>query len=1065
MSKAALMMALGLLAAGLAHGKTGRTYYTDERVAVGRENAAQYEWAQAIRTRILETGDTIKYYVGPTYTAANDFAAQSDDFIWLLQPTTAIPRTYDVSFRTICPECGLKVKEVSVWNAWRIDPIAHPYKVQCPLCDRLYPSNNFHEGDLTSGDYPDDGGGWEHEGQRYYFLREYAHMAYGSVVVPSLRSLSQAWLLTGDPKYAHKGCILLARLATQYPNYGWSGDDAHLEDRTARTYVGPWGGRHPHYTWKQGGMVTDFIWETFCLEATAYAYDALYDYMAEDAELIPFVQAKGMPVESVGKLREYIETYLFRAAMRGLLKEKIKGNEGFHQAAALAVALVMDDYSDASPNSKDLVDYAYHGVGRSAYMLVNGLDRDGGGHESPNYSRIKFDFIRVAQLMEQVRARRPDLFPLDGYPDLFAHPKARGLFDYYIDVLVQDTFLPSIGDCGGIRTPTRYTAENRKHSFMKEGNLYAFRRYADPRYARASTRPSGEPFGGELWEPYPAEAIRVALADPASAIERRSRFLDGYGVAILESGLWPQRRAVVLNYTSIVGHRQHDPLTLSLYARGLDLLPDLGYPRTWDYRWQWDSNSLAHNTVTVNETQPVYRSFRNAASLFASVNGVHVAVAHHNPYPEGMGLGSGDAASVDLYERTVILVDVGEEQSYVVDLFAVNGGEQHDQSWHAMMVEPELPPLDWQSQETGTLAGPDVAQFAPYTDCWGRHREDGDFPCFLTGIRRATLEDPARWAWRSGLPEGDTLHLHVVPVGGPAEAIMGRGRSPAWPKDQHLDYLIVRRLAENGSPSRFLTVLDPWQEAPVVQAVRVQSERPLALEVTRADGTDEIMIHLPEGPSRTSTHRPLGIRVRSRSGEIWVRDVRIGDLGDGVGPGYAQGAIVGLDYAARQVIIEVSGASPDDFAPGRAVRIYNDLRSALFGIVEAEIHGDRICLTLDKTALMARFPVEEVQGRRLRLGVKTPFVTGHVDEETGQLTDGPNDYYHGAWLGEGEAARLVAGISNTSPPWLHLAADAGEAPPAGDYVGNTVSLWHYGVGDRAEVARIGRRSSVTVPGS
>ena len=59
-----------------------------------------------------------------------------------------------------------------------------------------------------------------------------------------------------------------------------------------------------------------------------------------------------------------------------------------------------------------------------------------------------------------------------------------------------------------------------------------------------------------------------------------------------------------MNYSGILGHRQNDNLTLGLFARGVDLLPDLGYPELWEYRWQWDSNSLTHNTVTVDETQP-----------------------------------------------------------------------------------------------------------------------------------------------------------------------------------------------------------------------------------------------------------------------------------------------------------------------------------------------------------------------------------------------------------------------------------------------------------------------------
>ncbi len=1055
---AAWLICVGCAAAAWA--KDGPTYYTGGRVAVGRENVAQYDWARAIRKRIIETGDTIQYYIGTTYTAAKDYAAQSDEFIWLLQPPTEIPRTYDVGFRTICPECGPKVKTISVWNAWRIDPISHPYQVQCRLCKTWYPSNAYHKGDMTSGPYPDDGSGWEHDGQRYYFLREYAHMCYGTVVVPSLRSLTQAWLLTGDRTYAHKASVLLARLATQYPNYGWERvrlagvDTSKLEDRRERTYMGPFGGRHPHYTWKSGGMITDLIWETFCLEATAYAYDAVYDHIGRDAGLIAFCKAKGMPVETADDLRRYIETYIFRAAMDALLEGHIKGNEGFHQAAALAVALVLDDYDDRNvPNSKTMVDYAYHGIGQSATMLVNGLDRDGGGHESPNYNAIKRDFIRVSQLMELVRRRRPDLFGKSTYPDLFAHPKARSLFDYYIDILLHDSSLPSIGDCGGIRDPRRVAPQYRRYSFLNTDNIYAFRRYGDPRFARASTKMNGDTYGGKLWEPYPAEAIAEALKRPESHIHRTTRLLDGYGVGILESGDWPHRRTVMLNYASTIGHRQKDPLTLGLHARGVDLLPDLGYPRTWDYRWRWDANSMAHNTVTVDETQPPHRFFRNACRLFAVADGVHVVTAHHNPYPVGTGLGRKDAPPVDLYERTAILVDVDDERFYVVDVFAVRGGEQHDQSWHAMRVRPKAPTLDWRAQPTGTLAGPDVEPFAGYTDRWGRRHERGDLPSFVTDIRRATLDKPAVWAWPSGLGEGDALAMHIVPVGGPAEVIMGRGRSPVWPEDEALDLLFVRRQPATGAPSHFVTVLDGYQKVPVVEAVRLVKADPITLRIDRADGADEVTLRVPPGPSRTTAHRPVGVRVRSLRGDR-RRDVRIGMLGGGGAPGYVLGEITALDYEARWIDVSRTQGDVALVQPGRHVRIHHPMRSAMFRIEAVHSEPDRLRLTLDKTALMARFPVTAIEKGRLILGARSPFATGHIDKKTGALTDGPNDFFYGAWVGQGQAARQVAGIANTTPQVLHVVGEHAQAKLDSDYRDETVSVWVYGVGDHVEVCGV-----------
>ncbi|MBM3501035.1 MAG: hypothetical protein FJX74_20480, partial [Armatimonadetes bacterium] len=701
-----LGLALLLSVCAVAWAKTGRTYYTEERVTTARENVARYAWARATQHRILETGDAIRYYIGPVYTSADTFAAQSDEFIWLLQPTTEIDRTYDIGEHpnALCPVHGAEVKRFGPFNPWKIDPIGNPYQIQCPVGGEWYPSNRYDRGDLTSGEFPDDGKGCLYGGQRWHFLVEYAHMVYGSVVVPTLSSLSQAYLLTGDARYARKGCILLARLATQYPNYGWEGTSyPELEDRTARAYLK--GGYHPHYTWKNGGMISDLIWECFLLERIAYAYDGLYEGF-DDPEVLAFVRGKGLPVQTGSELREYIENYILRAGMVGLQRGMIHGNEGHHQACALALALVADDCGDRHPNSTDMVEYAYHGIGGAAYMLTNGLLRDGGGHESPGYNTIKLDFIRVAERMEELREAHPDHFSAERYPDLFAEPKVKELFGQYIDLLMLDRFLPPIGDTSNLSKPERMRDSWRRYSFIGPENLFAFGKYGDPRFARAATTYGGELPAGELWEPYPEDALRAALDDPASQIKRDSRLLDAYGVAILEGGEWPRNRALALNYSSTIGHRQSDQLAIWLYARGLELLPDLGYPRTWEYRGTFDSANLAHNTVTVNERDFTYpRFFRNGCRLFASAGGVHAVTAYHSPYIEGTKLGRDAELPCNLYERTVALVEVDADRFYVVDLFAVNGGERHDQSWHALYVPPQAPDLAWQAQPTGTLAG------------------------------------------------------------------------------------------------------------------------------------------------------------------------------------------------------------------------------------------------------------------------------------------------------------------------------------------------------------------------
>ncbi len=1044
--RACLFSIGGLLVAtfGLAHAKDCPTYYTPERIAIGRQNVAEHEWAQDLLELMLDRGQPQTYIIGRDYVAARQYAAQDDEFIWLLQPTTLLPRVGTHEAYAECPIHGTDVRKINAYHPWRIDPINHPYKIQCALGGEWYPSNNYHKGDMTSGDFPDDGNGILLDGRRFFMLREYAHNCYCSVTIPALRTLSQAWLLTGDELYAHKGAVLLTRLASEYPNH---------EDRKDRLYLAPYGGTHPHYTWKHGGMITDLIWETFCTEAAVLAYDALYDYLGQDPELIEFAQAKGLPIEDAEDLRRYIERYILRAAATGLLNGAIRGNDGHHQALAMTIALVLDDYSDTHPNSLDMVDYAFHGEGRAAYIFANGLYRDGGGHESPNYNAIKLDFTRVARLMEQVRERRPDLFPPEKYPDIFAEPKAASVFDWFISIQVMNRFLPSIGDCAGRLTPTR--TPERAYSLLTSQNIFAFDKYREPRYARACTRAdSGQMYHGELFWPYPAREIQEALDDPRSEIVRHPRLLDDYGVAILESGEGESTRAVVLNYSATPGHRQADNLNLELFWRGLDLLPDLGYPFTWDYTGPWDASIMAHNTVSVGETPGDTRvRLGNECSLFSSENGVHVVTARHNPYPQGYGLGREAAPAVDLYERTVVMVDIDPERFYVVDLFAVNGGEQRDQSWHGPLIAPIAPELDWVAQEGGTLAGPEVEQFANYTDKWGRKRTN--FPCFLKDIRRAPLEQPARWTWDYGLPEGDRLDLHLLPVGGPMEVIMGNGRSPARPKDWALDYLIARRQAPLEDRTLFLTVLAPYVGEPVVQSVRLVSESPLAVEIARANGTDVVTLGTPPGPSRTTAHRPGGVRVQSYSGEELTRQVEVGNWAQAEGPGFAQTGVSAVDYDARAIAIPYTEGCEHDFSPGRTLRIYNEKRTGMFRILAARREGDLLHLDLDLTALLARGPVTAVEDGAVTVGSHFTLATGHADDG-GQLVETDHLYFAGSRLGEGETQRTVKGAVrlSASATKVYFADPVPATELQRDYAGKTLSVWQYGTGDRVEVARV-----------
>lgn len=930
--------------------KTGPTFYDGARLQVMRENLVRYEWARQYRDNLLEGDGEEKprRWWNDTRFSVRRWAERDDEFFWRLMPSTRFTKKYPDDRYGISPRHGTAVRQGrAFYHPWNYDPFTRPYKIQDPIDGIWYPSNDFASGDMTTGDCPDDGNGMVIAGERYFPIREYSIATYLNTVVPLMRRLSEAYLLTGDKRLAHKCAVLLCRVADEYPN---------STDKADRCQNGPWG--------RSSGLVTDYIWETFKLTSMALSYDALYDHLGEDQELVAFLQAKGVSVKTPQEVRAYIEEHVFRVGMQALVERVIWGNEGHHQETAMTLALVMDDHDPAHRyNSKELVDWCMYGEGQMAFMMNCSQFRDGGGFESPNYNTIHFDFINAALRFEQLRKLRPEFYRQDAYPDIFAQPKARAMFDYFIDIVLQGRFTPSIGDDGGGTLVPERHERLWSHALGREHYLFGFQKYGDPRYARVLLGEQDELPPGDPFEPYQSEPVLEAARRPEAQMVERSRVLDGYGVAVLTSGEGEQRRALCLNYSNHFHHYQYDNLNLGLYHDYVDHLPDLGYPYTWEYRWEWDSSLLTHNTVTVNETPGTVDCPSGHGFLLAEAGPMHAVSAAHDPYmydPQH----NPEAPPVDRYERTSVLVDVSAEEYYVVDLFLVRGGQQHDQSWHGPICPVERPPLDWKVQP-GTVAGPEVSQFAKWTDRWGKERRSA--LSFLTNVSRATASQPASFTWQLGLEHNNRLRLTVVPVDGPVELILSNGRSPARPPDWKLDYLFVRRTGPEGLLSRFLTVLDtrPGQE-PTVSRVEVIKQDPLTLRVTHSHGVDQLVMQVQENVTGEFASRGLALSL-SRADQTWQ-----------IGQSYRRGTITACDYAANAVT--VSGMKGDNLQ-GRYVRVFTERRSSLYRILQVEPVGpDQVRLHLDATPLLFDVLVTGFENGKLRNGAKVQAWTEREDD-------------------------------------------------------------------------------------
>ncbi|MCX6374560.1 MAG: heparinase II/III family protein, partial [Armatimonadetes bacterium] len=241
------------------------------------------------------------------------------------------------------------------------------------------------------------------------------------------------------------------------------------------------------------------------------------------------------------------------------------------------------------------------------------------------------------------------------------------------------------------------------------------------------------------------------IRNPKQTVEpSQSSLLDGKGLAILRSGTGAEGRAAFVRYGPSVCHGHRDDLNLNFYALGRELTYDLGYSLgSAHVQTGWAHQTGCHNLVMVNEKNQLESGpSGGSATLFAASDQIEMAEmsCDHSYQSEG----------VDLYRRTIALVDVGPKDSYLVDIFRVHGGNTHDLLWHALgdqtsvegatLGEVEKGSLARSEYEWGTKIGPDgdinlitakgpgILQRLPHADFAILRRKGADLDSTFTSL-------------------------------------------------------------------------------------------------------------------------------------------------------------------------------------------------------------------------------------------------------------------------------------------------------------------------------------------
>ena len=325
--------------------------------------------------------------------------------------------------------------------------------------------------------------------------------------------------------------------------------------------------------------------------------------------------------------------------------------------------------------------------------------------------------------------------------------------------------------------------------------------------------------------------------------------------------------AVSLFYGFYKQHLDRDRLHFDLYSHDWSMLPDFGYPETAEVhdlrRCGFFGNTIGHNTVIVNEkAQDVSRG---RLHTYDPGDFVQIArVSAEDAYPD----------TVSLYHREIVLVEASPDHAYLVDIFRVRGGNQHDWAVHGTQAEFSSGLPFSAPRKNGTLAGPTVDYGEYYDDERFKDSNKAQTPNylyngsgyqFLKNVQEAAFSGSGYVTWNLNRPEtirpklptkGIALKAHLL--GGKETVFACDGipqRRPTWPET--VKFLIRRR---NGTEleSVYITVFEPYKESTFIKSVNALpisnpgDDLPVAFTVTTADSVIRHFHRLP-GPSKKPT--------------------------------------------------------------------------------------------------------------------------------------------------------------------------------------------------------------------
>jgi hypothetical protein len=821
--------------------KKRSAFYTPERLKEIQANVEKTPWNRKLRDDIVAN--------------AKPWMNLSDEDLWDSMFGPRISRSWMVWSNGHCPSCK---KSVEMYT-WKRDVWKHPWKVQCPHCSELFPKNDFHafyksgldeqgvydpkKADrklLFNPEHPDpndplhkfgvdDGEGYVEGANRWRFIGFY--LIFGQFhqrILSGIDTLAGAYVLTGDAIYAHKAGVLLDRVADLYPTFDYLQQGYVYEIKQAAGYISVW---------------HDTSEETYEM---VLAYDQIFEGLRQDKTLTEFLSKQAAkyklpnPKRTFEDIQRNIEGRILRDALAH--PEKIHSNFPRRECTEAAILTVL-----GWPENRAEVEKRIDAFVTKA-TAVDGMTGEKGlagytAYTTAAMARFLNEYVRVdPTFLPAIMKRVPSL---------------RQSFRFHIDTHCLGQYYPVIGDTLSIAQKMERNPIMQFSSFypglraplapsMMSFYWQLYRETGDPAYAQTiylENKRSITNLPYDVFENDPKavqRGVQKVVAEHGPEPKVGSIDKKQWHLAILRSGEGTNARALWLDYDAGGAHGHQDGMNIGLFGKGLDLLPDFGYPPVQFGGWttpraNWYKMNYAHNTIVVNgAAQP---ETAGVTTMFADGKTFKAVRA------SGPALIGGKE-----FERTVGLVDVSERDFYVVDIFRVVGGMDHAKFIHG----------HFGTVQTTGVTPKETLEFGHGTQTRGFRVDPTPQPGWSVTWQ---IRDQLKL-----LPPGQELQFRYTDLTSGTEAWVGEawvvpgiysGTDGIWNP-----CVISRRRSAVHQTNTFVAIMEPFEgESPIATMRRLPlrdgegkalPDSDVAIEITLRDGTRDLIV--AANPERTKTN-------------------------------------------------------------------------------------------------------------------------------------------------------------------------------------------------------------------